>query len=70
MQKQTYQCPKCGHKTYIRDQFHASGGSTAALFDIPNRKFMTISCAACGYTELFRAEIAQNNPLYSDDLNH
>lgn len=67
---QPYQCPKCGHSSYLCDQFHASGSSLSAFLDIPNRRFITISCAACGYTELFHGEIAQNNPPYSGAPNH
>ncbi len=26
------------------------------LFDIQNKKFITISCEKCGYTEIYRAE--------------
>lgn len=26
------------------------------MFDIQNKKFVTISCAQCGYTELYKAQ--------------
>lgn len=54
MNKRPYVCPKCGHKRYIADQFQATGGNFARLFDIQNKRFTTVSCAACGYTELYR----------------
>ena len=54
MNKRPYVCPKCGHTRYIADQFQATGGNFARLFDIQNKRFTTVSCAACGYTELYR----------------
>lgn len=55
MQKQTYECPKCGNVHYESDQFQATGGNIAKLFDIQNKKFITVTCTQCGYTELYRA---------------
>ena len=33
-----------------------TGGNFAKIFDIQNKRFITISCAQCGYTELYRAD--------------
>ncbi|HHZ06807.1 MAG TPA: DNA-binding protein [Clostridiales bacterium] len=57
-QQQTRQfvCPKCGCQQYISDQFQATGGGFAKVFDVQNKKFITISCTQCGFTELYRAE--------------
>lgn len=56
MINQQYICPKCGCMSFEHDQFQATGGTISKLFDIQNKKFITISCAQCGYTELYRAE--------------
>ena len=56
MENMQYVCPKCGCKSYVDDQFQATGGNFAKVFDIQNKKFITISCADCGYTELYRAK--------------
>lgn len=56
MEQQLYQCPKCGCTTYETDQFQATGGNLAKLFDVQNKRFITISCTRCGYTELYRSE--------------
>ena len=47
MEQQMYQCPKCGNNTYTSDQFQATGGNFAKIFDVQKR---------CGYTELYRAD--------------
>ena len=46
MDKIQYVCPKCGSTSYETDQFQATGGNFAKLFDIQNTN--------CGYTELYR----------------
>ncbi len=56
METMQYVCPKCGNTQYESDQFQATGGNFAKLFDIQNKKFITISCTRCGYTELYRSQ--------------
>lgn len=56
MQTQQYICPKCGCTSYESDQFQATGGNFAKLFDVQNKRFLTVSCCQCGYTELYRAQ--------------
>ena len=56
MEQQMYQCPKCGCTTYETDQFQATGGNLTKLFDVQNKKFITISCTRCGFTELYRSD--------------
>lgn len=50
-----YKCVKCGYEEFESDQFQATGGNFAKIFDVQNKKFTTISCKKCGYTELYRA---------------
>ena len=56
MEKLQYVCPKCGCTQYESDQFQATGGNLAKFFDVQNKKFITISCTRCGFTELYRSE--------------
>ncbi|KRL42899.1 zinc ribbon domain-containing protein [Lacticaseibacillus manihotivorans] len=56
MESKVYECPKCHNHSYQSDQFQATGGSFAKLFDVQNKKFVTISCTQCGYTELYRQQ--------------
>ena len=55
MEKKQYVCSKCGCTEFISDQFQATGGNFAKVFDIQNKKFITIICKRCGYTELYKA---------------
>jgi hypothetical protein len=54
MEQQQYVCPKCGNRNYESDQFQATGGNFAKIFDIQNKKFVTVTCTYCGYTELYK----------------
>ena len=56
MEKIMYECPKCRCTKYTSDQFQATWGTFAKMFDIQNKKFITISCTKCGYTELYKAK--------------
>lgn len=47
-------CPKCKNHGGDTDQFQATGGNFAKLFDVQNKKFTTVSCTRCGFTELYR----------------
>ncbi|MDT2831339.1 zinc ribbon domain-containing protein [Vagococcus carniphilus] len=56
MEKKQYCCEKCGNDSYQSDQFQATGGNFAKIFDVQNKKFITVSCTRCGFTELYRSE--------------
>lgn len=56
MEKKQFVCPKCGNTSYESDQFQATGGNFAKLFDVQNKKFVTISYTRCGFTELYKSE--------------
>ena len=60
MKKRNYECPKCGCKKYENDQFQATGGTFAKMFDVQNKKFVTVSCKDCGYTELYKVSSGLN----------
>lgn len=47
-------CPKCGHEKAEVDEIATTGSGLSKLFDIQNRRFQVVSCANCGYSELYR----------------
>ena len=53
-EKREYCCPKCGCHSFEDGQFHAAGSTISKLFDVQDKKFITISCAQCGYTEIYK----------------
>ena len=54
IEKSKYILPKYGCMEYETDQMQATGGNFAKLFDVQNKKFVTVSCCQCGYTELYK----------------
>jgi len=55
MQHKNWRCPKCANETFETGQFQATGGMFAKIFDIQNKKFTTVTCSRCKYTEIYRA---------------
>lgn len=49
-----WKCVKCGCEEFEKDQFQATGGDFAKIFNVQNKKFITVSCKECGYTELYK----------------
>ncbi len=53
---QEYICVKCGHRDYEVGEFRAAGGFLGKLFDVQSKKFTTVTCNQCRYTEIYQAE--------------
>jgi len=47
-------CPKCGNNEFEQDQFQAVGGTFSKILDVQNKRFLTITCTNCGYTEIYK----------------
>ena len=54
-----YKCPKCAHTNASIDEFRATGGIFSKIFDVQNKKFTTVSCDQCSYTEIYKADSSQ-----------
>lgn len=54
MQHANWECPKCRNKEFESDKFAATGGGLTKIFDIQNKKFTTITCTQCRYTEIYK----------------
>ena len=58
-----YKCSKCGNTEYDSGEIRAAGGFWTKIFNVQNRKFITLSCKKCGFTELYnkaKARTAEN----------
>lgn len=54
MKNINYVCPKCSNTTCTLDQMRATGGTLSKIFDIQNKKFTSVSCQRCTYTEFYK----------------
>jgi predicted nucleic-acid-binding Zn-ribbon protein len=51
-----FRCAKCDHDVCEVAEMRATGGMLSKLFDIQNRKFSTVTCARCKYTEFYAVD--------------
>jgi len=48
-----YVCPKCGSKTCETGEIRATGSFLTKIFNVQNRRFTSVTCTECRYTELY-----------------
>ena len=65
----SWKCPKCGNEEFEKDQLQATGGNFSKVFNVQNKKFITISCKKCGYTELYREETSAGMNIFDFLMN-
>jgi len=51
-----FRCPKCSNTQYEIGEFRAAGGFWSKIFDVQNKRFSTVTCSQCTYTEIYRSE--------------
>ena len=56
MSNMSYQCPKCGNMQYELDEIRTTGGALSKIFDVQNKKFTTVTCTQCQYTEFYKGD--------------
>ena len=51
-----YTCPKCKNTQCEIGEFRATGGIFTKLLDIQTKRFSTVTCSRCKYTEIYKAD--------------
>lgn len=64
MEYRNYQCPKCNNRTYQVDQMQATGGTFSKLFNIQNKKFTSVTCERCTYTEFYKGSTSSLGNIF------
>lgn len=64
MKHKNWVCPKCSHDEFETDQFRATGGMLAKIFDVQNKRFYTVTCSRCTYTEIYRTESSRLGSVF------
>jgi hypothetical protein len=54
MEQSSWLCPKCKNRDYETDTLAATGGGWSKIFDVQNKKFTTVTCTNCRYTEFYK----------------
>ena len=56
MNGSSYVCPKCKNVRCETGEFRATGGFWSKIFDVQGKKFTTVVCTRCRYTEIYQAD--------------
>jgi predicted nucleic-acid-binding Zn-ribbon protein len=56
MQHDKWECPKCQNKEFETDLFSATGGFLTKFMNIQSKKFTTVTCTRCKYTEIYKTK--------------
>ncbi len=59
MQHDNWKCPKCDCPDFEAGEFRATGGVLSKIFDVQNKRFTTVSCARCHFTEIYKTTSSQ-----------
>ncbi len=54
--QQGYLCPKCGGTAFESSEMRATGGFFTKVFNVQTKRFTTVSCTRCQYTELYKTD--------------
>ena len=54
-----YTCPKCGSTSYETGEIRVSGGAWSAVLDVENKRYNSVSCTKCGYTEFYKETVSR-----------
>lgn len=64
MQRLNYSCAKCSNTQYETGEFRAAGGFWSKIFDVQGRRFSTVTCTKCKYTEVYKAETSMLGNIF------
>ncbi|WP_338357143.1 zinc ribbon domain-containing protein [Yeosuana marina] len=64
MENINYKCPKCGNTAYKSDEMRATGGTLSKIFDVQNKKFTSVTCTRCTYTEFYKAKTSALSNIF------
>lgn len=56
MRTTRFECNKCQSHQHTSGEVRTPGGFWSKIFNIQNRKFLTVSCQKCGYTEFYHQD--------------
>jgi len=68
--KKSFSCAKCSSSEYEVDEIRTTGAGFTRYFNIQNRRFTTVSCKRCGYTEFYRGRPASGGSNVLDFLTN
>ncbi len=64
MQTIRYTCPKCSGAEFETGEIRAAGGFWSKIFDVQSRRFSTVTCTRCRYTEIYKADTSMLGNIF------
>ena len=64
MEHSNWECPKCKNQRFEVDEFRATGSIFSKMFDVQNKRFTTVICTRCRYTEVYSADSSTLGSLF------
>ncbi|WP_147677015.1 zinc ribbon domain-containing protein [Algibacter pacificus] len=64
MQNNNYSCPKCQNREFETSEMRATGGRWSKIFDVQNKKFTSVTCKRCTYTEFYKAKTSALSNIF------
>ena len=65
-----WKCLKCGNTEFEKDQFQATGGDFSKIFNVQNKRFFTVTCTHCGFTELYKTQTSVAMDIFDFFMNN
>ena len=54
MKHKNWLCTKCAHTEYEINEIRVAGSVWTKIFNIQNKKYASVSCLKCSYTEFYK----------------
>ena len=54
MKHKNWLCPKCSNKEYEVGEMRVAGSFWTKIFNIQNKKYTSVTCFKCRYTEFYK----------------
>jgi predicted nucleic-acid-binding Zn-ribbon protein len=59
-----FTCVKCGDTNYELGEIRTTGGFISKILDVQNKKFTTVTCRRCRYTEIYQADTSMLGNIF------
>ena len=56
MEHENWICQKCKHKEYEVGEIRVAGSFWTKIFNVQNKKYASVSCLKCSYTEFYKEQ--------------
>tara|TARA_Y100000588_G_scaffold285330_1_gene303035 strand:- start:979 stop:1191 length:213 start_codon:yes stop_codon:yes gene_type:complete len=60
MKHKNWLCPKCNYNEYEIGEMRVTGSFWTKIFNIQNKKYTSVSCMKCRYTEFYKDQPASS----------